>query len=475
MQIFMIFFIVLTLVIIIPPSYAQLEDDRVVYLNKAKKAFDEGKFEDSIFFLDKILAVESDNVDALYAKGVSLIGFGKTDEGLQYFDKALEIDPNHLLSLSAKADQLVISDKFEEALPYYEKISEIDPNNVSVLSYRGDLLVKSGKTTEALAYYEKILELAPRAKDPLGTLNTDKILAINPNHIDALNTKGSSLLLLGRNIEGYTIIFESRLDEAISYFDKVLEIEPDNIDGLFNKGRALIQKDKAKTQENATSNFYEEGMSDIEKVLKINPNHVGSITVKADEIVKENKFSEGLILLDQALAIDPNYEDALFLKGFVLTKLGNLSDSITFFDKVLQNNPENKLAEINLSATSGKLGYRQLDGFLDVMVHDSNGFLSSHVRVTKLSLLNHTLGDNLIESWPVVDTVQRNGTMYELRQLEKESDVHFVHLYGGAVHYGIPYSSMKVAWLMTANYWMYYVHEGDKVTFVYSAFNPIEE
>jgi len=466
---------VLSLSIFVPYSYAELEDDKEVLLNKAKKAFDEGKLEDSIYFLDKILEVENDNVDALYSKGVTLIGLDKIDEGLQYFDIALAIEPDHLLALSAKADQLVISDKFEEALPYYEKISEIDHDNISALSYRGDILGKSGKTLEALVYYEKILDLEPRAKDPLGTLIADKILAINPTHIEALNKKGSSLLLLGRNIEGYTIIFESKLDEAISYFDKILEIEPDNTEGLFNKGRALMQKQKTIVQTNVTLNFYEEGMSYIEKVLKINPNHVGSITLKADEIIKEKKLSEGLALLDQALKIDPNYEDALFLKGYTLTQLGDWSDSIPYFDKVLQKNPQNKLAEMNLSASFNQVGFKKLDGFLDVMVHDSNGMLASHVRITNLGLLNNTLGDNLIESWQLVDVIQRNGTAYEYRQLEKQIDAHFVELYGGAVHYGIPYSTLKLAWLLHANYWMYYVHNGDKVTFVYSAFTPVEE
>ena len=78
----------------------------------------------------------------------------------------------------------------------------------------------------------------------------DKVLKIDPNHLDAMSNKGGVLLQLGKT------------DEAISYFDKVLEMNPNHIGALINKGLTLLKVDKAK-----------ESISYFAKVAKIDPNY----------------------------------------------------------------------------------------------------------------------------------------------------------------------------------------------------------
>jgi tetratricopeptide (TPR) repeat protein len=51
----------------------------------------------------------------------------------------------------------------------------------------------------------------------------DKVLAVDPNHVEALNFKGLALEALGQD------------EEAIGYYDKVLAIDPNNVVALQNK------------------------------------------------------------------------------------------------------------------------------------------------------------------------------------------------------------------------------------------------
>ena len=469
-----IIIITLAFVISFPLAYSELQDDRDIFIGKAQKAFDGKNFEDAIFFLDKILEIESDHVEALHNKGLVLIKMGQIEEGMEYFDRVLAIEPNDVLALGSTADELVKLGKPQEASPYYERILEIEPNHISALSHKADQLVMLEKPNEAMRFYEKIIQIEPHGKDPLGIFFVDKILAIMPNHIDALNKKGTSQIQLGRTIEGHTLIFEDRIDDAISLFDKVLKLDPNNTDGLFNMGRALIQKSKTTLDNETISSYYdEEGISYVNRVLELDPNHVNAISFKADELVRVGRFSEGITLAEKALMIDQNNVDALYVKASALAQQENYYDSITFFDRVLQNNPEHRLAQINMQASSYRVGTYPFDGFLDVFVHDSDGFLSTHIRITNLKILNHTIAEDLTEGWPVVDIIQRNGTDYELRQLEEDTEIHFVRLKGGASHYGIPYSEDRSTWLIYGNYWMYYVHNGDTITFVYSVFNQV--
>ena len=55
----------------------------------------------------------------------------------------------------------------------------------------------------------------------------DKVLAIDPSYVDALNNKAIVL----KNLQKY--------DEAIQYYDKVLAIDPSYVDALNNKANAL--------------------------------------------------------------------------------------------------------------------------------------------------------------------------------------------------------------------------------------------
>jgi tetratricopeptide (TPR) repeat protein len=47
---------------------------------------------------DKTLAIDPNNVDALYEKGVALskLGLSSWEEAMKCYDKALTIDPNHV-------------------------------------------------------------------------------------------------------------------------------------------------------------------------------------------------------------------------------------------------------------------------------------------------------------------------------------------------------------------------------------------
>ena len=56
----------------------------------------------------------------------------------------------------------------------------------------------------------------------------DKVLAIDPNDIDALTGKAKALHFL------------ERYQEAIEYFDKVLAIDPNDIDALTGKAQLFI-------------------------------------------------------------------------------------------------------------------------------------------------------------------------------------------------------------------------------------------
>ncbi len=443
-------------------AFADLIDDRDLLLEQGIKFFEKQKYKDAIVSFDTILKFEPENVDALFNKGKALDQIGSNDEGMSYVKKALEIEPENVDVLTYLSAELVKSGKLEEANIHYEKILEIEPENVDALGFKGDELVRSGNSKDGLSFFKRVLEIEPYKIDSSKIPYFDKVLEIEPENVDALNAKGSSMVMLGRSDAGNTVIFIDNLDDAISYFDKVLEIEPNNVDALFNKGRALVQLDKM-----------DEGMSYVEKILEIEPDNVDVLTFKADELLRVGKSEEGMPYLERVLEIDPDNVDALFLKGLVLSQQGNYHEALSYYDQVMQMNPKHIVAEENVRVASSYVGRERVDGFIDVKIHDSQNKLVGHLRIDKLTILNHTIGKNLIDEWPVTKVITRNGQDYEVLQHEISKSVK-VNLYtGGATHYGIKYPYVEKVWIIYINYWQYKIHEGDTITFVYTLFRPL--
>ena len=52
--------------------------------------------------------------------------------------------------------------KFKESITYFDKVLAIDPNNVLALNEKGNALGGLGNYKEAIAYYDKALAVDPK-------------------------------------------------------------------------------------------------------------------------------------------------------------------------------------------------------------------------------------------------------------------------------------------------------------------------
>jgi tetratricopeptide (TPR) repeat protein len=126
----------------------------------------------------------------------------------------------------------------------------------------------------------------------------DKVLAINPSAVGALNSKGLALDHL------------QRYDEALQSFDKALEIDPSSVNALNNKGLALDHLQR-----------YDEALSYFDKALSINPSSVNALTNKGLALDHLQRYDEALQSFDKALEIDPSNPKALDGKASILSKV----------------------------------------------------------------------------------------------------------------------------------------------------------
>lgn len=112
----------------------------------------------------------------------------------------------------------------------------------------------------------------------------DKVLSVEPEHVNALVYKGNALGKLGK------------YNDAITCYDKVLKIHPNHQITLINKGLALHYLKK-----------YEQAVSLYDIILEKDPQNANVLYHKSCSKSLQGNSEEALILLEQAIMIDSEF------------------------------------------------------------------------------------------------------------------------------------------------------------------------
>ena len=355
--------------------------------------------------------------------------------------------------LLEKGNEFFEKQNFPDAISIYDKVLGIDPTNLDALSKKGESLLELEQTSEAIDQFEKIIQIQPSYSDDSGTPYFERTLAIDSNNINALFSRGN-----------YLAFYDNLVEKAITTFDKILQLEPNNIEAAMKKGDALVKLGKNV-----------EAIWSFNKALEIEPANVNALSKKGDALARQSSFEEAFLLLDKALVIEPKNTDILYLKADALRMQGNYDDSVTYFYKVLEIDPKNTLAASKLQIVTAPFGHKTVDGYMETMIHDSEGRLISHMRISPIGILNHEIAEDLVDGWPVTEIVTREGQNFEVHKFERQRDVNRdYNVWGGATHYGINVPSNDSIWLVYANYWMFLPAKGDTITYIYTVFKPVE-
>ena len=96
-----------------------------------------------------------------------------------------------------------------------------------------------------------------------------------------------------------------------------LMINSTDIEKLYNEGLALQKLQR-----------YNESIEDDDKVLAIDPKHVGALNKKANILQNLEKYGEAIEYYDKVIVIDPTFNDALNNKAFTLIYLEKYNESL---------------------------------------------------------------------------------------------------------------------------------------------------
>jgi tetratricopeptide (TPR) repeat protein len=135
------------------------------YVGQASVAIKEKEYDRAIDNLDRALAINPDNPEALNLAGMAR--FFKKDYKIAEanFAKAISLSPSYASALNNLGNLYFMTGRLEKAEELLKKALEISPRLASAYYSLGALLLQVGRTDEAITYLTKGLDLDPSYLD----------------------------------------------------------------------------------------------------------------------------------------------------------------------------------------------------------------------------------------------------------------------------------------------------------------------
>ncbi|NTW52423.1 MAG: tetratricopeptide repeat protein [Chlorobiaceae bacterium] len=186
----------------------------------------------------------------------------------------------------------------------------------------------------------------------------DSVLAIEPNHVEALHLSGvmaaqakqhwKAVELIGKAIAlqpgnaafhcnlGFVLYELKAFGDAVASFDKAISIKPDYFEAYINRGNALQELRK-----------FDEAVESFEKAISIKPGLAETHFNLGNALKKLEKFDAAVESFDKAIALKPDLVAAYFNRGNTLLELKKFDFALESFDKAIALKPDYYDAHFN--------------------------------------------------------------------------------------------------------------------------------
>jgi tetratricopeptide (TPR) repeat protein len=179
---------------------------------------------------------------------------------------------------------------------------------------------------------EEIFELAvqnhKKNKLKIAEKFYNKVLKINPSHVNSLN----NLAVIMLNLE--------KIQGAISCYAKLIKIDPKNKEAHYNLGVNLAKSGKG-----------EKAKICYEKVIEIDPNNLQAYYNLGLVFKKLGEDQKAKICFEKAIEINPNYANAHNSLGNFYARIGEYLKAKSCYEKAIKIDPNYLISHYNLGMT----------------------------------------------------------------------------------------------------------------------------
>jgi len=219
---------------------------------------------------------------AIFQTAVIFYRKGQWEKSISILDQFLEIRKDYQPAYQIKGECFYSMDKLWEAYECLKMASLLGPT-VNTIFYFGQVLESLGNLKEAGYQFLNLVDLEVSIERHLQLkeywLNEFcEEAPISERYYSGPNHKGILLEVDGFLVKGILCYKYERIREGIQWLDKVLQINPNHLDAIVHKAIALTHLGKE-----------EEALEVMEKVEQISPSE--EIKEDYEEIFRDNKLT----------------------------------------------------------------------------------------------------------------------------------------------------------------------------------------
>lgn len=130
-------------------------------LNQANSYIDKKLYDNSLFYLNKAIAIEPREPELWIAKGRALASKEEFPTAVQCFINAINLDPKNEMAWISLGLAYHCIREYEDAIDAFDKAIEINPQNDQAWYAKGVALFLMHDYENALAQFERTLQLYP--------------------------------------------------------------------------------------------------------------------------------------------------------------------------------------------------------------------------------------------------------------------------------------------------------------------------
>ena len=317
-------------------------------LKEANTLIEGGDLSGGINSLDRVLALDPKNKDALLVKGKALVGLDRTAEAVRYLEYAAahnQDDASVWDTLANAALKLGQGAKALVALINYQRLcgsSAATLVRMAAAAYL-DLQLDTAKNYIELALLDDPQnEAAGEWRQKLSKLKNQQQLLIDVGRAHCRSGRfedGTKLfnqaLIIGdcfdvRLYLGRAALVMQKIDEAIAHLKAAVKFRPKNVEALGDLATALYSSAQRQEAEPV-----------YDKILSIDPDNVNALLGKASFLALRAEFQSAQVsFVEKALKADARRADAWRLKAHLVEKQGNLYEARVCTDHAISLQPD---------------------------------------------------------------------------------------------------------------------------------------
>lgn len=219
-----------------------------------------------------------------------------------------------------------------EAGPLYRHVLAVQPEHFDALHLLGVLMHQRGEQAEALALIGRAIE-ANAAVAPAHS-NHGIVLDALGRRDEALASYDRALALKpdyaeAHNNRGNTLRALRRLHEALASYDRALALKPTYAEAWINRATALRLMDR---EAEATLGF--------QRALALQPDHIETLIALGNSLQAQRRYAEALAAFDRVLALDPALPEIHSNRGNALWGLQRPAEALASYEAALARKPD---------------------------------------------------------------------------------------------------------------------------------------